>query len=336
MREKLLALLERTAEEVSGAQDISALEEVRVRVLGRKDGELTVIMRSMGKLPAEERPEIGKLVNQVKAQIEEAISARKKALSEVKAVEVVPDLTLPGRRPRVGRAHLINRVTDQLVDIFYGMGFEVALGPEVESEYYNFECLNFPPDHPARDMQDTLYVKGGGVFRTHTSPVQIRYMLEHQPPIRMVCPGRVFRADVVDASHSPVFHQIEGLLVDKMVRMSDLKGLLAEMAKQLYGAGAKVNLRPSFFPFTEPSAEFDIVCVNCEGAGCSTCGQKGRIEIGGAGMVHQEVFQAVGYDKYDVTGLAFGLGIDRLAMMMCKIGDLRLLFENDLRFLAGV
>lgn len=336
MQDRLTELLEKAKKEITQAADKTTLEAVRIRLLGRKDGELTSILRSLGELSSQERPVIGKLANQVKVEIENLFSARLEQLKEEGPGEIGLDISLPGRPPLVGREHLISRTTDMLVDIFHGMGFEVALGPEVESEHYNFDCLNFPQDHPARDMQDTLYVRGGGVFRTHTSPVQVRYMLSHQPPLRMVCPGRVYRADVMDASHTPIFHQIEGLLVDKIVRMSDLKGLLTEVAKQLYGASAKVALRPSFFPFTEPSAEFDIVCVKCDGAGCSTCGNKGRIELGGAGMVHQEVFRAVGYDKYAVTGLAFGLGIDRLAMMMCKVGDIRLLYENDVRFLAGV
>jgi phenylalanyl-tRNA synthetase alpha chain len=321
---------------VAAARSAAELEQVRIRFLGR-GGELTQLLRSLGALPAAERPLVGGAANEVKRELEALLETR---LSEATGRErreerrrLRPDLSLPGRRPSAGSVHPLTRVHDEIVAIFQGLGFSVAEGPEIETDYNNFEALNFPPDHPARDAQDTFFLPGARLLRTHTSPVQIRVMKAQRPPVRIVVPGRVYRRDVADPSHSPVFHQVEGLAVDRDTSMADLRGTLELFAQQMFGPRSRIRFRPSFFPFTEPSAEVDVLCFLCGGEGCRTCKQSGWLEILGSGMVHPQVLKNVGYDPEEVTGWAFGMGIDRVAMLKYGIDDIRLLFENDLRFL---
>ncbi|HLC41826.1 MAG TPA: phenylalanine--tRNA ligase subunit alpha [Methylomirabilota bacterium] len=324
-------------EELARARSSQDVEQVRVKYLGKK-GALTFLLRSVPKLPATERPVVGREANEAKAEIESEIERR---LAEWKAeehrlklqVEQI-DLTLPGRRPPLGTIHPLNRVLDEIIEIFLGLGFAIAEGPEVESDFYNFEALNIPKDHPARDMQDTFYLSGDVLLRTHTSPVQIRTMMAQRPPVRIIVPGRVYRRDIPDTSHSPVFHQVEGLAVDRAISMGDLKGTLALFAREMFGGDAEVRFRPSFFPFTEPSAEVDVRCFICRGEGCRVCSQSGWLEILGSGMVHPQVLRNVGYDPEEVTGWAFGMGVERIAMLKYGIDDIRLFFEGDLRFLA--
>jgi phenylalanyl-tRNA synthetase alpha chain len=335
MKEKLEALQVTALAELAAARSEEAVQEIRVRYLGRK-GELTAIMKGVGALPPEERPLLGQVVNSVRdtleGRIEESLATVRAAAQAEKLRTERLDVTLPGRRRPLGTRHPITLVIDEVSEIFAGLGFQVAEGPEVELDYYNFEALNFPKDHPARDMQDTFFVEGNLLLRTHTSPVQIRTMLKHAPPVRVISPGTVYRCDS-DATHSPMFHQIEGFMVDKGVTFGDLKGILTVFTNQLFGKDIGVRLRPSFFPFTEPSAEVDIACVMCRGKGCRVCKNTGWLEILGAGMVDPEVFRHVQYDPEEVTGFAFGMGIERIAMLKYGIGDLRLFFENDLRFL---
>ncbi len=311
------------------------LQQVRARYLGRK-GEMTAVMKGMGQLPADERPQVGVLANKVKDRLEKAFAERQQELHARAVLERLAserlDVTLPGRRQRRGSKHPITQVTEEIVAIFAALGFGVAEGPEIEKDFYNFEALNIPKDHPARDMQDTFYVSEDVVLRTHTSPVQIRTMLAHQPPVRVVAPGTVYRRDS-DITHSPMFHQIEGFLVDRKVTFGDLKGILTTFVTEFFGQNTAVRFRPSFFPFTEPSAEVDIQCVICGGGGCRVCGQSGWLEILGSGMIDPEVFKSVGYDADLYTGFAFGMGIERIAMLKYGVNDLRLFFENDLRFL---
>ncbi len=330
------AILEEARGATAAAHSAAELEQVRVRFLGRQ-GALTQLLRSLGTLPPEERPVVGAAANEAKRQLEALLETR---VDEARRAERVSerrrqrlDLTLPGRRPPLGTVHPLTRVHDEIVTIFAGLGFSVAEGPDIETDYYNFEALNIPADHPARDMQDTFYLPGGLLLRTHTSPVQIRTMLAQKPPVRIVVPGRVHRRDVPDASHSPVFHQVEGLAVDRHVTMADLKGTLELFAREMYGPKSRIRFRPSFFPFTEPSAEVDVVCFLCGGDGCRVCKQSGWLEILGSGMVHPQVLRNVGYDPEEVTGWAFGMGIERIAMLKYGIDDIRLFFENDLRFL---
>ena len=336
MKEKLEAIRKQATEALASLDSQKALEDFRVAVLGKK-GSLTEILRGMGSLPAEDRPKIGALVNQVRAELEQAIGNRETALREavkqarLRAEQV--DVTIPGELPRQGGLHPLNRVLENLIDIFQSMGFDVVDGPEVETDYYNFEALNLPADHPARDMQDTFYLSPNLLLRTQTSAAQIRTMQNRTPPIRMICPGRVFRADEVDATHSPVFHQVEGLVVDKGITMCDLKGVLEQLAREIYGPDTKVRFRPSFFPFTEPSVEVDVSCPECGGKGCRVCKGAGWIEILGAGMVHPRVLANCGIDPEVYSGFAFGIGLDRLTTTSHKISDIRLLFENDQRFL---
>jgi phenylalanyl-tRNA synthetase alpha chain len=294
-------------------------------------------LRTLGTLPAAERPAVGAAANEVKRELETLLEGR---LREVQAAErrreraaARPDLTLPGRRPPRGAVHPLTRVSDEITAIFGGLGFSVAEGPEIETDWYNFEALNIPPDHPARDMQDTFYLPGSLLLRTHTSPVQVRVMQTQRPPVRIIVPGRVYRRDIVDMTHSPIFHQVEGLAVDRDVSMADLKGTLELFARQMFGARSRIRFRPSFFPFTEPSAEVDVVCFRCGGDGCRVCKQSGWLEILGSGMVHPTVLRNVGYDPEEVTGWAFGMGIERIAMLRYGIDDIRLFFENDVRFL---
>jgi len=336
-------VLDRALAEVAGARSTSDLEQVRVRVLGRS-GQLTTLLRSLGSIPAAERPRIGEQTNRAKASVEAAIAARLEGLkAEERRVTLQadrPDLTLPGRRPDPGPVHPITRVTEEIIEVFEGLGFSVAEGPEVESDYYNFAALNFPDDHPARDMQDTFHVGPDALLRTHTSPVQIRTMKAQRPPVRIICLGKVYRRDILDATHSPMFHQVEGLAVDKHITMADLKATLQLFAREMFGPKSTVRFRPSFFPFTEPSAEVDVRCFKCGGDGCRFCRASGWLEILGSGMVDPAVFEAVdarlGRDVYDperVSGFAFGLGIERVAMVKHGIEDIRLFYGNDLRFL---
>lgn len=331
------AILEEARGAAAAARSAAELEEVRVRFLGRQ-GALTQLLRSLGTLPAPERPLVGAAANEAKRELDALIEGR---LVEARAAERASarrqqrlDLTLPGRRPPRGSVHPLSLVHDEIVAIFGGLGFSVAEGPEIETDYYNFEALNIPSDHPARDMQDTFYLPGGLLLRTHTSPVQIRTMLGKRPPVRIVVPGRVHRRDIPDASHSPVFHQVEGLAVDRNVTMADLKGTLELFAREMFGARSRIRFRPSFFPFTEPSAEVDVVCFLCGGDGCRVCKQSGWLEILGSGMVHPRVLANVGYDTEEVTGWAFGMGIERIAMLKYGVDDIRLFYENDVRFLA--
>ncbi len=336
MKLQLEEILETAKSELSGVTDNKTLEELRVKYLGKK-GELTAILRGMGKLTAEERPVIGELANIVREQIELLISNGKaqaiQAEIEKKLLEEKIDVTMPGTPAKTGVQHPLNKVLDEIKDIFIGMGFQIAEGPEVELDYYNFEALNIPKNHPARDTQDTFYISDNVVLRTQTSPVQIRTMEEQKPPIRIIVPGRVFRSDDVDATHSPLFHQMEGMVIDKDITFSDLKGTLEVFAKKLYGENTKVRFRPHHFPFTEPSAEMDIECFMCNGDGCRLCKGEGFIEILGCGMVHPKVLRNCNIDPDVYSGYAFGLGIERMVMGRYKIDDLRLFFENDTRFL---
>ena len=335
MREQLEQLKQLALQSIAEAFGEDALLEIRVRFLGRK-GELTALMKGLGTLAPEERPVVGQLVNSVRDEIETRLEAGLfTAREQAKAARLQSeriDVTLPGRRQVYGTKHPITQVIEEVCDIFAGLGFSVAEGPEIEHDWYNFEALNFPPEHPARDMQDTFFVDDNLLLRTHTSPVQIRTMLKKKPPLRIIAPGTVYRCDS-DATHSPMFHQIEGLMVDKGVSFGDLKGILTVFTNQLFGQKSGVRLRPSFFPFTEPSAEVDISCVLCGGKGCRICKNSGWLEILGAGMVDPEVYRHVNYDAEDISGFAFGMGIERIAMLKYGINDMRLLFENDVRFL---
>ena len=312
------------------------IEALRVKYLGKK-GELTVVLRGMGQLSAEERPVVGQIVNDVRADIENALAARKEALkaqaleAQLKAEKL--DVTMPGTAPRMGHVHPLTLVQRDLEDIFIGMGFSIVEGPEGEYDYYNFQALNIPPDHPARDTQDTFYITDNILLRTQTSSVQAHAMEVQKPPIRIISPGRVYRSDAMDATHSPLFHQLEGLVVDKGITMGDLKGTLDVFAKTEFGSDTRTRLRPHHFPFTEPSAEVDISCFVCGGKGCRLCKNEGWIEILGAGMVHPNVLRMSNIDPETYSGFAFGLGIERIAMLKYHIDDIRLMYENDVRFL---
>ncbi|MSM38228.1 MAG: phenylalanine--tRNA ligase subunit alpha [Geobacter sp.] len=335
MHAQLEELRGRALAELDGVVTEEALQAFRVKYLGKK-GELTTVMKGVGALPPEERPRLGQVVNSIRDLLDERLEAaqieiRNRVTAERLQSERL-DVSLPGRQYPRGTKHPVTLVIEEVSEIFAGLGFQVAEGPEVELDYYNFEALNFPKDHPARDMQDTFFVENNLLLRTHTSPVQIRTMLKHAPPVRVIAPGTVYRCDS-DATHSPMFHQIEGFMVDKRITFADLKGILTIFVTQYFGKGIGVRLRPSFFPFTEPSAEVDIACVICKGKGCRVCKQSGWLEILGAGMVDPEVFRHVQYDPESVTGFAFGMGIERIAMLKYGISDMRLLFENDLRFL---
>ena len=336
MKEKLEAIKAAAVNAVKNAVDEKQIEELRVAYLGKK-GELTAILKQMGGLSPEERPKMGQLVNDAKSYVEELVSKKKEELkqkaTELKLKAETIDITMPAKQRETGKLHPLNTVLDDMIDIFQSMGFDVLDGPEVETDHYNFECLNVPADHPARDMQDTFYLGENLILRTQTSAAQVRTMETRKPPIRIICPGRVFRADEVDATHSPVFHQIEGLVVDKGITMCDLKGVLEQFAREIYGPDTKVKFRPSFFPFTEPSVEVDVTCSECGGKGCRVCKGSGWIEILGAGMVHPNVLRMCGIDPEVYSGFAFGIGLDRLTTTRYKISDIRLLFENDKRFL---
>ncbi len=342
MNEQLLTLTQAAQNELQAAERTEAVEAVRVKYLGKK-GALSGILGGMGKLSPEERKSLGEAANAAKASVEGAIAKAMEFIesklleAELRGAKI--DVTLPGRGQPLGRRHPVSQTLDDLVQIFSRLGFGVEHGPEIEFDWYNFEALNLPPDHPARDMQDTFYVaspwlngKGPVLLRTHTSPVQIRTMLASLPPIRAVMPGRVYRRDS-DQTHTPMFHQIEGLYVDTQVSFAELKGTLAAFANAFFGSGVKTRFRPSFFPFTEPSAEVDVSCVFCKGKGCRVCKQTGWLEVLGCGMVHPNVFAHAQYQADSVTGFAFGMGVERLTMLRYGIDDLRTLFENDTRFL---
>ncbi len=337
MKEQLQALRTRAFGELNELVDLRALEELRVRLLGKK-GELTALLRGMGAVPAEERPAMGQLINSLRAELEAALAARESdialRLKNQRLQAETVDVTLPGKAAATGGLHPLSIVLEDLIDIFRSMGFDVVDGPEVETEHYCFEALNVPKDHPARDMQDTFYLADDLLLRTQTSAAQIRTMETRRPPIRIICPGRVFRADEVDATHSPVFHQVEGLVVDRGITLCDLKGVLEQFAHEIYGPDTQVRFRPSFFPFTEPSVEVDVSCSACGGTGCRVCKGAGWIEILGAGMVHPRVLAGCGIDPNEYSGFAFGIGLDRLTTTRYKISDIRLLFENDQRFLT--
>jgi phenylalanyl-tRNA synthetase alpha chain len=322
---------------LKNVDDLKALDEARVKFLGKK-GELTSVMKGMGKLSKEMRPVIGKLANEVREEIEHGLSQQKEALeNEMMAAALSAekiDVTLPGKQPARGGHHPLNTVINELQDIFLGMGFSIAEGPEIEWVKYNFDYLNMPQEHSARDTQETFYVDDDIVLRTQTSPVQVRVMMDSKPPLRIISPGRVYRSDEIDATHSPVFHQMEGLVIDKGITMADLKGTLDLFAKRLFGDNIQTKLRPHQFYFTEPSAEMDVTCFKCGGKGCRVCGDSGWVELLGCGMVHPNVLRHCGIDPEIYSGFAFGIGLDRVALTKYGINDLRLLFENDIRFLS--
>lgn len=339
MKEQLEKIEALAKQELESCTEIKSLDDLRIKFLGKK-GELTAILKQMGKLSAEERPVIGQLANKVRADIEEALSTKLASLKanaqslQLKAETI--DITLPGKSAPFGKLHPLTKVENEIREIFMGMGFDIVEGPEVDDDYHVFEALNLPPDHPARDTQDTFYIEGTDetiLLRTQTSSVQVHVMETKKPPIRMISPGKVYRSDAVDATHSPVFNQIECLVIDKGITMSDLKGTLEMLMKKLYGNDCKLRFRPHHFPFTEPSCEVDISCFNCGGKGCSMCKDEGYIELLGAGMVHPKVLENCGIDSNEYSGFAFGLGLERMVMGRYSINDLRLLYENDVRFL---
>lgn len=338
MQERLEQLRNEALAELNEVNDINALNDLRVKYLGKK-GALTEILKGMGRLSAEERPVVGQLANEVREAIEQQLESKKHALEQELLASRLQqesiDVTLPGRPVHLGSRHPLTQIIEEIEDIFIGLGFEVAEGPEVETDYYNFEALNLPKDHPARDMQDSFYITDEILMRTHTSPVQARTMerKEGEVPVKIICPGRVYRRDDDDATHSHVFTQVEGLMVGQGIRMSDLKGVLLAFAREMFGPDQQIRLRPSFFPFTEPSAEVDISCVICGSAGCRVCKQTGWIEILGSGMVHPRVLEMSGYDSQKYSGFAFGMGVERIAMLKYGIDDIRHFYTNDLRFL---
>lgn len=336
IKTQLEEIFSHAAEKIKKAESTEAIDQLRVSILGKK-GSLTSILKQMGSLSPEERPVIGQLANKIRTNIEADMAGKlaelKKKETELKLKHEKIDVTMPVETIKLGKLHPLNTVLDEIKDIFIGMGFTVADGPEIEQDYYNFEALNIPKNHPARDTQDTFYINDKLLLRTQTSPVQIRTMEKQKPPIRVIAPGRVYRSDAVDATHSPIFHQIEGLVVDKGITMADLKGTLVTFAKKLYGSDANFRFRPHHFPFTEPSAEMDIMCFSCQGKGCRLCKGEGWIEILGCGMVHPKVLETCGVDPEEYSGFAFGLGLERIVMKRYNIDDLRLFYDNDMRFL---
>ncbi|CAH0204801.1 Phenylalanine--tRNA ligase alpha subunit [Peribacillus simplex] len=338
MQERLLELQEEALQKVAAASELKELNEVRVAYLGKK-GPITEVLRGMGKLSAEERPKIGALANEVREAIATKIEEKQKVLEtaavNAKLATETIDVTLPGRPVNKGNLHPLTRVVEEIEDLFIGMGYTVAEGPEVESDYYNFEALNLPKSHPARDMQDSFYITDEILMRTHTSPVQARTMEKHkgQGPVKIICPGKVYRRDNDDATHSHQFQQIEGLVIDENISMSDLKGTLDVFAKKVFGQDREIRLRPSFFPFTEPSVEVDISCKICGGKGCSVCKQTGWIEVLGGGIVHPNVLEMAGFDSKKYSGFAFGIGVERIAMLKYGVDDIRHFYTNDVRFL---
>jgi phenylalanyl-tRNA synthetase alpha chain len=331
MKEQLIKIQEQAAGEIGSVSSLEALENFRIQYLGKK-GHVTSALKKLGELSPEERPVIGQLANQVKAGISAMLDEAHDRLKSREVKKEYLDVTLQGRKPARGHLHPIDIVNREICDIFVKMGYRIVQGPNVELDYYNFEALNFPKDHPARDMQDTFYVSEGVVLRTHTSPMQVRVMEKQQPPVGIIAPGKVYRSDS-DVSHTPMFHQVEGLLVDKNVTFGDLKGTLTSFVRQMFGTGTALRFRPSFFPFTEPSAEVDIQCVICRGKGCRTCGNSGWLEILGSGMVDPAVYGFVNYDPEVYSGFAFGMGIERVTMLKYGIDDIQLFFRNDMRFL---
>lgn len=338
MKERLLALKEEALQELERVETAQQLNDLRVKYLGKK-GPLTEILRGMGALSAEERPVIGQVANDVRAAIETIVEAQQNRFAQAEtenrlSAETI-DVTLPGRPAPHGAVHPLNKVIQEIEDIFIGMGYSIAEGPEVEKDYYNFEALNLPKNHPARDMQDSFYITEELLMRTHTSPVQVRTMerMQGEVPVKIICPGRVYRRDDDDATHSHVFTQIEGLVIDRNIRMSDLKGTLLQFAQEMFGKQATIRMRPSFFPFTEPSAEVDVSCMMCGGRGCRTCKHTGWLEILGSGMVHPRVLEMSGYDPAVYSGFAFGMGVERIAMLKYGIDDIRHFYTNDVRFL---
>ncbi len=335
MKEKLLEIKERALSLL--AEENADVEEIRIKFLGKK-GELTAVLRGMGALSAEERPIVGQMANEVRVALEEAITAKKaeaeKAALQKKLESETIDVTMPAKNLKVGHIHPLTAVQREMEDIFAGLGFSIVEGPEVEYDYYNFQALNIPENHPARDTQDTFYITDNILLRSQTSPVQVRTMEQMKPPIRIISPGRVYRSDAVDATHSPLFHQLEGLVVDKNITMGDLKGILELFAKRMFGEETKIRFRPHHFPFTEPSAEVDVSCFVCGGKGCRVCKGEGWIEILGAGMVHPNVLRNCGIDPEVYSGFAFGLGVERVVMTKYNLDDMRLLYENDTRFLS--
>lgn len=339
MKERLEALRQAALDELNQVADPGVLNELRIKYLGKK-GALTEILRGMGGLSNEERPIIGQIGNEVRAAIEAVIEEKQELFirqeTENRLRQETIDVTLPGTKPTTGAAHPLNKVIEEIEDIFIGMGYTVAEGPEVETDYYNFEALNLPKNHPARDMQDSFYITEELLMRTQTSPVQVRTMkaMNGQTPVKIICPGKVYRRDDDDATHSFQFNQIEGLVIGKNIRMSDLKGTLLQFVQQIFGPQTQIRLRPSFFPFTEPSAEVDVTCVQCGGHGCRMCKQSGWLEILGCGMVHPRVLEMGGYDPNEVSGFAFGMGVERIALLKYGIDDIRHFYTNDLRFLS--
>lgn len=336
MKQKLQEIKTTVEKLLSEASDLNSLEDIRIKYLGKK-GELTAVLKGMGALSAEERPIIGALANEIRdflgAEIDSKKAELEQKLQDEKLKDEVLDVTMPGKSQEIGNLHPLTKVLNEFKDIFIGLGFEVAEGPEVEYDYYNFEALNIPKNHPARDTQDTFYIEDNIVLRTQTSPIQVRVMEKQKPPIRIIAPGTVYRSDAVDATHSPVFNQIEGLVVDKGITMADLKGTLEACMKSLYGEDTKVRFRPHHFPFTEPSAELDVACFVCGGKGCRVCKGEGWIEVLGCGMVHPKVLKNCGIDPEIYSGFAFGIGLERIVMRKYGIDDLRLFFENDVKFL---
>lgn len=336
MKENLQAIKEQAIKNIEEAIDLKTLNDIRVNILGKK-GELTQVLRGMKDLSQDERPVIGQMANEVRTIIEDTLEETKSILAKKQrekqlATEHI-DVTMPAKKVELGHRHPMNIVLEDISNIFIGMGYEIAEGTEVEKDYYNFEALNIPENHPAKDEQDTFYINKDIVLRTQTSPVQVRVMENSKPPIRIIAPGRVYRSDEVDASHSPVFNQIEGLVIDKNITMADLKGALAVFVKELYGEKVQVKFRPHHFPFTEPSAEVDVSCVMCEGDGCRVCKGTGWIEILGCGMVHPKVLEMSGIDPNEYSGFAFGMGLERITMLRYGIQDIRLFYDNDIRFL---
>jgi phenylalanyl-tRNA synthetase alpha chain len=336
MKEKLKAIIDEALKQMEASESLDKLNEIRVAYLGKK-GELTNVLKSMKDVAPEDRPMVGQMVNEARTALEEKLDAIRtafeKKLREEQIAKETIDVTLPAKKPMMGHRHPNTIALEEVERIFVGMGYEVVEGPEIEYDYYNFEALNIPANHPAKDEQDTFYITGDILLRTQTSPVQVREMEKGKLPIRMIAPGRVFRSDEVDATHSPSFHQIEGLVIDKNITFADLKGTLAEFAKQLFGEETKVKFRPHHFPFTEPSAEVDVTCFKCGGKGCRFCKGSGWIEILGCGMVHPNVLRMSGIDPNEYSGFAFGVGLERIALLKYEIDDMRLLYENDTRFL---
>lgn len=338
MKDSIKQITEKTVARISAADSLKAIEEIKISVFGKK-GELTEILKGMGRLSEEERPAMGRIVNEARLFMEEKMEEARAAFAKRELDERLNaeriDVTIPGRKNALGGRHPMSSIIEELCDIFVGMGYEIAEGPEIETEYYNFVALNTPENHPSRDLQDTFYMAGDGgfVLRTHTSPVQIRAMERMKPPIRIICPGKVYRSDEADATHTPVFHQMEGLVVDKGVTLGDLKGALTVFVRELFGSDAKIRFRPHYFPFTEPSGEVDVSCFSCGGGGCRVCKGDGWIELLGCGMVHPKVLEMSGIDPSVYSGFAFGMGLERTAMQRYGIPSIRLLFENDVRFL---